>query len=207
MFLKIVSKTPYLQCLSCFPYEAHMSALKKFSVLWVLTSLPVIFAALLSPVNLGSDAALSEWIDRLSESISVSEQFVYTASFLTPILYIWYEKYINSSQDSFNKKLSQSLRELFNGYGTVVFTALLMILLTAAAFSALKTNPDSFKTTYLNLFLTKYSVLIYLFALYCWYLSLLDGIHAGDFVVATRNSEQMVSKGLAERLKFRGDSE
>ncbi|UVM59761.1 hypothetical protein [Pseudomonas sp. B21-010] len=183
-----------------------MSALKKFAVLWVLTSLPVIFAALLSPVNLGGDAALSDWIDRLSESISVSEQFVYTASFLTPILYIWYEKYINSSQDSFNKKLSQSLRELFNGYGTVVFTALLMILLTASAFSALKTNPDNFKSTYLNLFLTKYSVFIYLFALYCWYLSLLDGIHAGDFVVATRKSEKMVSNGLAERLKFRGDT-
>jgi hypothetical protein len=184
-----------------------MSALKKFAVLWVLTSLPVVFAALLSPVNLGGDAVLSDWVARLSESISVSEQFVYTASFLTPILYIWYEKYINSSQDSFNKKLSQSLRELFNGYGTVVFTALLLMLLTAAAFSALKTSPDSFKTTYLNLFLTKYSVYIYLFALYCWYLSLLDGIHAGDFVVATRKSEQVVKTGLAERLKFRGDLE
>lgn len=207
MLLKIISYIPFLQCLVCFPKETHLNALRKFAVLWVLTSLPVVVAALLSPVNLGGENNFLDWTDRLAQSISVSEQFVYTASFLTPILYIWYEKYNNTAQEGFNQKFAQSFKEVFNGYGVVVFSALFLILLTAAAFSALKTNPDIFKLTYLNLFLTEYSKYIYFFALYCWYLSLLDGMFQGDFVETTRKSEKLVTKGLAERLKFRGDSE
>jgi len=207
MFLKIISYVPFIQCLVCFPREAHKSAIRKFAVLWVLSSLPVVFAAFLSPVSLDGGSNFSDWIARLAQSISVSEQFVYTASFLTPILYIWYEKYHNSSQEGFNQKFAQSFKEVFDGYGFVVFSALFLILLTAAAFSALKTNPEIFKLTYLSLFLTEYSKYIYLFALYCWYLSLLDGMHQGDFVGATRKKEKLVSKGLTDRLKYRGDSE
>lgn len=206
MFLKIISRIPYLQCLYFFPYEAHVIALKKFGVLWVLTSLPVIFAAFLSPVDLIDGEVLPALWSKITEAISVSELFVYIASFLTPVLYILYERYVNTAQAGFNKRVSQSFKELFNGYGVVAFTALLLMLITVAAFSALKTNPDVFKSTYLSLFLTKYSWLIYVFALYCWYLSLLDGVHTGDFVVANRKSEKAVSRGLADRVRSREDA-
>lgn len=205
MFLKIASNIPFLQCLVSFPFDTHVSALKKFFVLWMLTSLPIVVAAFLSPVT--GENVLTDWFSRLGESISVSEQFVYTASFLTPVLYIWYEKYQGGGNEGFNQKLSQSIKEMFTGYGWVIVSAVLLMFLTAAAFSALKTNSDFFKSTYLYLFLTTYSKYVYFFALYCWYLSLLDGMYRGDYVAATRKSEKVVSKGLAERLKSRGEQD
>lgn len=205
MLLRIASYIPFIQCLVSFPVETHTSALKKFIVLWVLTSLPVVFAAFLSPVT--GENVFGDWLSRLGESISVSEQFVYTASFLTPVLYIWFEKYQGPEREGINKKMSQSLKELFTGYGLVVIVAVLVMFLTAAAFSALKADSEFFKSTYLYLFLTNYSQYIYFFALYCWYLSLLDGLHKGDFVATTRKLERKVSSGLADRLRSRGDKD
>ncbi|MCO7506036.1 MULTISPECIES: hypothetical protein [unclassified Pseudomonas] len=195
--VRFFGKIPFLQCLVSFPSEAHKSALRKFFALWILASLPILFAALLSPIPAdGSSWAL---FSKLKESISVSEQFVYVASFLTPVLYIWYEKYQAAEQN-----IAQRFKGLFSGYGLVALSAFILMLATASAFGALKTNADSFKSTFLSLALTEYSAWVYFFALYCWYLSLVDGI-PGDFVAETRKSEQSVKTGLAARLKSRGE--
>ncbi len=192
--LKIIGRIPFLQCLVSFPADAHRSAVKKFLALWVLTSLPILFAALWSPVPAGTDWVL---FAKFRESISVSEQFVYTASFLTPVLYIWYEKIQGGKQSL--------IKGLFTGYGLVSFVASIVMLLTAAAFGSYKNNPESFKATLGYAVLSDYSVLVYFFALYCWYLSLIDGLPGGDFVEETRRSEQVVKTGLAARLKSRGE--
>ena len=194
MVLKIISKIPIVQCLASFSCDDHKNALKKFFALWVLASLPIVFAALWSPVS-----GESNWfiLAKFRESISVSEQFVYVASFLTPVLYIWYEK-IQAGKQKF--------KGLFTGYGLVSFLAAIVMLVTAAAFGSYKNNPESFKTTLGYAVLSDYSVLVYFFALYCWYLSLIDGLPGeDDFVAETRRSEQAVSSGLAARLKQRGD--
>lgn len=193
MALKIISKIPFLQCLVSFPYEAHRSALKKFFALWILASLPILFAAMWSPAPVDSSWFV---VAKFRESISVSEQFVYTASFLTPVLYIWYEK-IQAGKQNF--------KGLFTGYGLVSFAAAIVMLFTAAAFGSYKNSPESFKSTLVYAVLSDYSVLVYFFALYCWYLSLIDGLPGGDFVAETRRSEQAVSSGLAARLKSRGE--
>lgn len=193
MVLKIISRIPILQCLVSFSSEAHKNALRKFFALWVLASLPILFAALWSPVSGGTNWFI---LDKFRESISVSEQFVYVASFLTPVLYIWYEK-IQSGKQKF--------KGLFTGYGLVSFLAAIVMLVTAAAFGSYKNNPESFKSTLGYAVLSDYSVLVYFFALYCWYLSLIDGLPEDDFVAETRRSEQAVISGLAARLKQRGD--
>ncbi|MEE4818356.1 hypothetical protein V2K62_11315 [Pseudomonas alliivorans] len=189
----IVSRIPFLQCLVSFSSDAHKTALKKFFALWILTSLPILFAALWSPVPEGSNWFL---FSKFRESISVSEQFVYTASFLTPVLYIWYEK-IQGGRNL--------IKGLFTGYGLVSLAASVVMLLTAAAFGSYKNSPDAFKSTLVYAVLSDYSILVYFFALYCWYLSLIDGLPGGDFVGDTRRSEQAVSSGLATRLKSRGE--
>lgn len=192
--LNVLSRVPFLQCLVSFSSDAHKTALKKFFALWVLTSLPILFAALWSQVPEGADWFL---FAKFRESISVSEQFVYTASFLTPVLYIWYEKIQGGRQNL--------IKGLFTGYGLVSLAASLVMLLTAAAFGSYKNSPDTFKSTLVYAVLSDYSVLVYFFALYCWYLSLIDGLPGGDFVGETRRSEQVVSTGLATRLKSRGE--
>lgn len=187
--LRILGWIPLLQCLVSFSGEAHISALKKFFALWILASLPIIFAALFSPTP-------TDILAKFQESISVSEQFVYTASFLTPVLYIWYEK----SQGRENL-----IKGLFSGYGLVSFAAFIVMMITAAAFSSYKNSPDTFKSTLVFSLLSDYAVVVNFFALYCWYLSLIDGLPSGDYVQETRRSEQAVTSGLAARLKSRGE--
>lgn len=194
MILRVVNRIPFLQCLVSFSSDAHKTALKKFFALWTLTSLPILFAALWSTVPEGANWFL---FSKFRESISVSEQFVYTASFLTPVLYIWYEKTQVGKQNF--------IKGLFTGYGLVTLAASVVMLFTAAAFGSYKNNPESFKTTVIYVLLSDYSVWVYFFALYCWYLSLIDGLPGGDFVGETRRSEQAVSTGLAARLKSRGE--
>ena len=205
MLLKIFSKIPIIQCLTYFPADTHKAGVKKFLVLWLLSSLPIIVAAVLSPIPQGDMDVIAKLGLKLSDAISVSEQFVYTASFLTPILYILFEKYENSNSDTFNGKLHHSLKTVFKGYGLVAVLSLLVMFLTASAFSSLKTNPSAFKETFLNLFLVTYSPVIYIFALLCFYLSLLDGIFVGNYVEETRKSENNLKQDFAARLRNRGD--
>jgi len=202
--LKFLDHVPFINSLLWFPPRAHASALLKFCVLWLLTSLPVIVAVLFSQMPTGADI---DWVDgvfeRFSASISVSEQFVYTASFLTPVLYICYEKYRESGVQGAGRRFAESI-QVFSGYGWVFLASCLLILFTGLAFSSIKTNPDAFKLTYLNHLLTNYSVYVYFFALYCWYLSLLDSVNKGDYVNASRAGERVVAKGFSARLQARG---
>ncbi len=201
MFLKFLSFIPLLQCLTYFPREAHKSALKKFLVLLVLTSLPVIFAAILSPIPAGNSDVLTKLIKKLGEAINVSELFVYTASFLTPILYLIFEKYSDIPKDELGERITQGVKGIFKGYGLVALLSLLMMLFTASAFSSLKLDAAGFKVSFLHHYLVTYSGWIYFFSLFCWYLTLLDGAWDGDFVSANRNSENVTASAFSARLR------
>lgn len=199
---KGLEHVPFINSLLWFPWQAHSAAILKFLILWVLASLPVIVAVLFSPMPQGDgESLLRDIISRFSASISVSEQFVYIASFLTPVLYIFYEKYRDSTASKQGARLAASIK-VFHGYGWVFLSSCLLILFTGMAFSSLKSNPD-FKSTYLYNFLASYSAAIYFFALYCWYLSLLDSVYKGDYVGATRAEEQDLAQGFAARIKAR----
>lgn len=208
MLLKILGYIPFLQCLTHFPLKAHKTAAKKFFALLILTSLPIIFAAVLSPIPAGDSDVLEKLTAKLREAISVSELFVYTASFLTPILYLIFEKYSEAGEGQLGVRLTQGFKGVFKGYGLVALLALLTIFFTASAFSSLKINPDNFKLSFLNHYLFVYSVPIYLFSIYCWYLTLLDGVAApGDFVGANRSAEDAAASAFSARLKKRGEDQ
>lgn len=191
---------PFVNSLSYFPKSSHKSAIPKFVMLWILTSLPVIVAALLSPIPEGSKNVLVDLGLKLNEAISISEQFVYTASYLSPVLYILWEKY------QFGRGGHGGAAELgrvFRGYGWVAAVSLITIVLTATAFSALKTDFPVFKRTFLYTFLVSNAGWIYLFSLYCFYLSILDGNFAGDYVMSTRQSENRTADDFSARLRNR----
>jgi hypothetical protein len=104
------------------------------------------------------------------------------------------------------ERLSQGFKGVFKGYSLVALMAFIIMISTAIAFGSLKINPENFKPTFLNHYFIKYSVPVYLLALYCWYLTLLDGATSGDFVNASRNAENATALAFSARLINRNDT-
>lgn len=203
MLLNILGKVPFIQCLTHFPWKAHRAALEKFAVVWILTSLPILFAVFSSKIPDGNTDVTMKLLMKLKESIDSSELFVYTATFLTPIIYLIFEKYKESSENKPSEKLSEIFSTLFKGYKLTVFISVLLMIFTAFGFGQIKADPDGYKDTFLGYYLNNYVLVIYIFSLYCWYLSLLDGAWTGDFVTANRKSEARATSSLSERLQNR----
>lgn len=204
MLLKTLGFIPLIQCLVHFPLDAHKVALRKFCTLWILTSFPVIVAVFLSPIPEGDSGVGLKLLSKLRDSITVSELFVYTATFLTPVFYIIYEKYQESSEPQIGERILESFKSLFRGYGFVALTSIVIMLLTAIAFGQIKAGSVDFQKSFLGYYLQNFSLLIYIFSLYCWYLTLLDGAWRGDFVSENRNSEDKIVRNFAARLRNRG---
>lgn len=204
MLLNILNKIPLIKCLTYFPARVHKQAIMKFTALWVLTSLPVILATAISPIPGGDLSIHSKFLSKLREAISISELFVYSATFLTPVLYMIIEKYQDSNEDGFGDKISKSISSLFDGYGLIAFISILTMLLTAVAFALIKVNHAGFNETFIAHYLPSLSLPIYIFSLYCWYLTLLDGKLSGDYVEETRAAEQRNVEDFSKRLRTRG---
>ena len=200
MLLRFMSWIPLLQCLTYFPLSVHRTAFKKFIVLLILTSLPVIVAVVLSPVPSGNDGGIDKLLTKLRESINVSELFVYTATFLTPVLYLIFEKYDELPKEQLGEEITKGVKGIFKGYGLVAFLSLLIMIFTAIAYSSLKVNAEAFKPSYLNHYLVNYSSWVYLFALFCWYLTILHEKWGGNFVDSNRNSENATAKAFSVRI-------
>lgn len=203
MFLDLLRKTPFINSLVFFPVQSHRLALKKFFALWVLSTSPVLLAILLSPIPGGDASIWAKLFAKMEEAMSFSEQFVYAASFLSPVLYIIYEKYsLIESEGTVNEKLKETFEGVFKGYGLVSITGLIVLLLTVVAYSAAKTNQEIFRSTFLFQIGTTFSIYFYIYALYCWYLSLLDGTGSvGDFIEANREDEDELRIGFSRRIR------
>ncbi|WP_157576337.1 hypothetical protein [Hydrogenophaga pseudoflava] len=179
--------------------------LKKFTVLLILTSLPIIYTAFLSPVPQGAGQIFEKLFLQLKGAVNASELFVYTATFLTPILYVVYEGYTDVSGEELKRRIAEGVRGVYKGFGLVAFLSFLVMLSTAVAYGSLKNNPDTFKSSFLSYFLVEYSAWIYVFSLFCWYLTLLyEARTAGDFVETNRNSEDAVSNAFQSRIAGKG---
>lgn len=204
MFL---NKIPIIKTLMFFSWPTHKRALQKFITLWTLSTSPVILAILLSPIPAGSNSLWGSLVSKFTESISVSEQFVYAASFLSPVLYIIFERYISRDNDeSMSERLRNSFKGVFDGYGLICFFATIVMLLTVSAYTATKTNLDYFESTFLYKFSTESSLWLYFYAVFCWYLSMLDGAATGeDFVRNTRENENQLADRFTARISRRSN--
>lgn len=196
--LWIIGWVPLLQCLVAYEGKVHKIALKKFAVLLVLTSLPVIVTAFMSPIPQGDGSVLTKLLAKIGDSLTVPELFVYSATFLTPILYMTFERTNDLTQNSI-----QEFKKVFRGFGLVTVLALLVIVLTAIAFGATKYQVV-ITDTFLHVLLVEYSPYVYFFGLYCWYLTLLDGANTPNFVKRSRQQENKLANEFSQRLEQRG---
>ena len=199
-----LSWIPLIQCLTYFSLAVHRSVLKKFAMLLVLTSLPIIYTAFLSPVPQGDGQIFEKLYLQLKGAVNASELFVYTATFLTPILYVVYENYSDVTGEEFKRRIAEGVRGFYKGFGLVAFLSFLVMISTAVAYGSLKNNSDTFKSSFLSYFLVEYSGWIYAFSLFCWYLTLLyDAKSPGDFVGTNRDGEDAVSAAFRRRIAER----
>lgn len=206
-WMRLIDAIPLLQPLASFSRNSHGKALKKWFVLVFAASAPVLITVLLSPVPDGNLSFFEKMIIKITESISVSDQFVYIAAFLAPTLYLVVEKFF-SAQDNYNHKLKETSSErirnsikVYRGYGWVLLVSFVVLFMTAFGFGFIKTQNQGFNHTFLYGILNEGSIYIYLFALYAFYLSIVQENGAdGGYSKAMEDGEKNVTSGLSQRV-------
>lgn len=201
----LLSRVPIVNSLYFFSWKAHKIALPKFFILWFLSSLPIIISVFMSDVPVGDGSLFFKFVSRLRSSFTPTDLFVYSAAFLTPLIYILIERYHRvESNEGFKDKVDEALK-VFNGYGFNWFCSVFLLLLTAISFSSFNSVEDDFRQTFLYAFLSNWIFVIYTYSLYCWYLSILDGLPSlGGFVESNREEEKDISLGLSNRVRKLG---
>ncbi len=198
MLLRIFEYIPLLQNLVSFPLSAHKKATKKFVVLWIVSIFPILLALTLIPVQ-NSEQAISEFIlGYINKAVNASELFVYAVAFISPLLYMVYEKYNDSDNDNIKSKLSESA--VFPGYWLTAAFALFVMVVTAVGFALFKSQTSNLEASIFGVLLTTVAPYIYLFSLYCWYLTLLDSVFIGDYVERGRETENGLVSSFRNRV-------
>jgi hypothetical protein len=171
--------------------------------LWVVSSLPVIFAVLFSIIPEGDASIEQKFVEGIRKCLSVSELFVYAASFLSPLLYIIFEKYrATEIEHSKGSRISETFKRVFDGYQTMFFSAIVILVLTAAAYTAAKTSSAGLEDTFLYGLLPNLAWYVYAFSLVCWYMSILEGVaEPVDFVSVNRASEDALIVAFTKKRK------
>jgi hypothetical protein len=203
----IINVIPLLQPLTSFSLANHKKACSKWFVLVLAASIPVLITVLLSPVPNGDLSFWEKMMMKLTDSITVSEQFVYSAGFLAPTLYLVWENF-RSISDSANSKPAetpyttfQKVIRVYRGYGWVLSFSIVILAMTALGFSSIKTGNQTFSQTFLHGILEEYSSCIYIFALYAFYLSIIQDYGPdGDFNDTSNEDEKKVLDGLSARV-------
>ena len=198
MLLGIAHSIPFVQSITSFSWETHKDALPKFFSLWILSVLPIIFAALLFPLEQSVDL----W-GRANAAFSATDQFIYAVSFLSPMLYMLYEKYVRQRRYIASGKRSPDMvGPAPRGFGYILFIALLLFVFTAFAFGASKVQQADQTGTAIEGYLATGAIGVYAYSIFCWYITILMSISMDfpDFVAKTRQSENDMTDAFSKRL-------
>lgn len=135
--------------------------------------------------------------------ITSTEQLVYASAFVPPIIYMLIERFVEGKRKKKDNGSVQLLeiRNIFSGYLPVLLTAFVVLFTTVAIYTASKTNFDSLQDTRLYVLAKLSAPIIYVYALYCWYLTILDGLGSTtDPIDALRANEAFAFKQFEARI-------
>lgn len=193
----ILLKIPFINSIFDFSFECHWRSVKKFFVLWFSATSPVILAFFFAVAE-----REGEFKSALSAIWSLSESLVYTAAFIPPFLYLIYERYSEKSPyDSGGDGRFKFFRKLFEGYWLNFLVAMVVLVLSVIAFTIDKVADEGFKEGWFFGFLESLVPYLYVFSLYCWYLTILDSFSGDfDFVDHVRAEENQMSMKFKQRL-------
>lgn len=145
----------------------HIKTVKEAFFLWGVSSSPVIFGILASERVSGGETL----IEKVMSSLTLSEIFIYSSSFLSPVIYIAIEeiKQKNNESDTYKKRM-----RICPGYYYVIASAIIVALISAFGYGMFISNNVAFRSSWFYYTFSPYAIWIYVFAIYLWYLSLLD---------------------------------
>jgi hypothetical protein len=199
MLLAIFRRLPLVSTILYFNSEIRRASLRKFLVLWLFSILPLLFAGLRSVVH--PDAfVLSAYFDGVLSEFKTKSLFVFSISFLVPMLYLTYERVTTYIKYAFSHKQAPEHIGFPHGYGFVLITSVVVFLLTAFVYGSESSSTNTVLAYLLDCGLVYF---VYGFALYCWYVTILmsklekDG---PDFVADSRRQEQSLTNKLSDRL-------
>ncbi|MCK7598472.1 hypothetical protein M0G74_14420 [Microbulbifer sp. CAU 1566] len=193
----ILLKIPILNSIFHFNLDCHQRSVKKFFVLWLSATSPVLLALFFT---LAEGGAWSTAV--LKTVLSSSELLVYTAAFIPPFLYLIYERYTEKSPrlDGGDSRF-MSFRKFFEGYWLNCLVAVVVLVLSVVAFTIDKVASQAFKESLIFVFFESLAPYLYVFSLYCWYLTILDSFgNEFNFLDHVRADENEKSMEFRKRL-------
>ncbi len=210
LYILIPSIAFILWQLSQFDMEYHRRAGLKAIFLWLLSFFPILLAAGLSKVSDDKTSVLVQFFTSVGKHFTAENQFIYTAAFLPPILFTFLPRAIQIEKSESKNFVKISYNKHLKGYMPIYVSAILVLLLTSASYGAYKTNSELYSNTILHHGISKFSLLIYLFSLYCWYLSIISDISENpssgkEAVKKLQKESSEFTEKLSTRIKNRKD--
>jgi hypothetical protein len=190
-----------------FDAKSHKNAAIKTLILWAACTSPVIIATVLSPIPEVQNGPLDTFMSKLSDSFTLSEQYVYVTSFVIPFLYIIIDRFTESDESaSPQSKFDRIRKRPFRGFIPHWLVGVLVFLIAIISYASTKTSPETFNISFLNFFLQDKAIIIYFVALYLWYLSILESSSiSSNYVNEIRDDEHNFNNSFAERVSNSGE--
>jgi hypothetical protein len=166
-------------------------------------------AALLAKIPPGEGTDSEKFIEKFFQSITASELFIYSAGFITPILYLLIERYFSGDNSSLENRVHRVIRSVFPGYFWLFFPALFAWIIAFFAYGVSRANGGLTQDSFLMKFGEGYSQYIYIYALFCWYLTLCDGCasQSTDYTGSIRGEERELAASFHQRISSRNSGE
>lgn len=172
--------------------------------LWFVSTSPVLASIALSTPKIGQGEIWHQFIQEVLRRLTLSEIFVYSATFLAPMLYVIFDvvdAYKNNKIELTLKEVSQQMR----GMDKVFLTSIFILILTLIAYSGANTGSDVFQNTYLALFLQQKGYVLYLVSLLIWFSIILWEKGPPPFSLETAQNTE--ADNFADKLaKRRGEN-
>jgi hypothetical protein len=177
----------------------HREAIVKAFFLWLISSLPVVFAFLLArPSHAGDSGSLSQIS---GDPFAPSEQFVYACSFIAPVLYVFVDTLRTFMRDRDQDRMRR-FRSTLKHYDRVLLPSLIVLLFSIVLFVGLKIDDSSFRRTSFYRFAADKAVVVYFVSIMYWYcVILIESPPDQDFVTrATEETDSFVD-AAARRIR------
>ncbi len=164
----IALSAPAMYFIWNYPRSAHWPAFWKAFFLWLVSTSPVIGGILLSRPDLENGTVVGQLQIEVLASFTISEMFVYSASFLAPVLYVVFDvvKHFNEGDLKLER---EDLKNHMRGMQGVFLSSIVILILTLLAYGSAKSDPNGFPQTYMALLLTGKGYIVYFASLLIWY--------------------------------------
>jgi hypothetical protein len=166
LIASVILATPAAFFIKRFPREVQLKALTKAFFLWFFATSPVFAAIIMSQAQAGSEAEQVK--AGFLEGVSFTEAFVYTAAFVSPVLYMLFDFLHKLSGLKTIRELKQLLHNM-RGMPWIILSSLILLGVTLLAYGNAKSNPDTFATTLVARALTDKGWMVYIVSLLIWY--------------------------------------